>query len=107
MRKFIIVLLLLLCAIAFAKTWEASSKLCYEVTGGFWFPDHKWTDKGEPWIKSLMYMEQLYDYGEYGLFFGYESPGYCFGCDWINPFNVIDGSDYAPNKDEFQIKDSI
>ena len=101
MRKVVVTLLLLLCVTAFAKTWDAKLKFCYEITGGFWFPDHKWTDKGEPWIKSLMYGEE---FGEVGLYFGFESTGYCFACDWVNPFNLI----FSGNQEErLSIKDSI
>lgn len=104
MRKVVITLLLLLCVTAFAKTWDAKLKFCYEITGGFWFPDHKWTDKGEPWIKSLMYGEQIYDYGEYGLSFDFEYVGYCFTCDWENPFNLF----FTGGKEQrLSIKDSV
>ena len=88
MRKFIIVLLLLLCTTVFAKTWEANLEWCGEEYGGFWFPDHKWTDKGEPWIKSFINGEELYDYKDFGISFNFESPYICVGCEMLNPFDI-------------------
>ena len=107
MKKLFVALLFVLCAAAFSKTWEAETRLCYEVTGGFWFPDHNWTDKGEPWIKPLMYGETIWDYDEYGISFNYHDPGYCFACEWVDPFNMRYRPRLATAENELLMEDSV
>ena len=67
------ILLLCLSAILWAKTWEADWMEC-SAEEGFWFPNHNWTDKGEPWIKPLLIGDSLENYNETGIFFSYLYP---------------------------------
>ena len=57
------ILFLCLSAIPWAKTWEADWMAC-SANEGFWFPNHNWTDKGEPWIKPLLIGDSLENYNE-------------------------------------------
>ena len=85
MKKCLIALFLLFSTVALAKTWEANLRIC-EGYGGFWFPNHNWTDKGEPWIKPFMNGELLEDYKETGISFNYDEPkGYCSRSDLVCP----------------------
>ena len=96
MKKYLMVLFLLLGSVAFAKTWEANLRSC-DGYGGFWFPNHNWTDKGEPWIKPFFNGEYLGDYREYGLSFNYqdrakrercyETVENSFGMEWTPIFS--------------------
>ncbi len=72
MKKCLITLFLLFSTVALAKTWEANLQSC-DGYGGFWFPNHNWTDKGDPWIKPFLNGESLGDYKEYGLSFNYQN----------------------------------
>ena len=67
------ILLLCLSAIPWAKTWEANLRSC-DGHWGFWFPNHNWTDKGEPWIKPFQEGKTLEDYNETGFSFNSEDP---------------------------------
>jgi hypothetical protein len=73
MKKCLIALFLLFSTVALAKTWEVNLRSC-DGYGGFWFPNHNWTDKGEPWIKPLSQGESLEKYRETGVFFNYLYP---------------------------------
>ena len=75
MKKCLIVLFLFFSTVALAKTWEANLQSC-DGYGGFWFPNHNWTDKGEPWIKPFMDGESLENYKETGISFNYDLPGW-------------------------------
>ena len=74
MRKCLIALFLLFGTVTFAKTWEANLRSC-DGYGGFWFPNHNWTDKGEPWIKPFINGKRLDDYRETGISFNYDFNG--------------------------------
>ena len=67
------ILLLCFSTIPWAKTWEAEWMEC-NANEGFWFPNHNWTDKGEPWIKPLLIGDSLENYNETGIFFSYRHP---------------------------------
>ena len=71
MKKCLIALFLLFSTFALAKTWEANLRSC-DGYGGFWFPNHNWTDKGEPWIKPFINGLRLDDYRETGISFNYD-----------------------------------
>ena len=73
MKKCLIVLILLFSTVALSKTWEAEWMAC-SANEGFWFPNHNWTDKGEPWIKPLLIGDSLENYNETGIFFSYLYP---------------------------------
>ena len=73
MKKILIALFLLFGVVAFAKTWEANLRSC-DGYWGFWFPNHNWTDKGEPWIKHFQEGKTLEDYNETGFSFNSEIP---------------------------------
>ncbi|MBR3070976.1 hypothetical protein [Fibrobacter sp.] len=92
MKKCLIALFLLFSTVALAKTWEANLRSC-DGYGGFWFPNHNWTDKGEPWIKPFIngecpFMDGgcLEYYKETGISFNYvkASPIYTY----YNPFEM-------------------
>ena len=93
MKKILTIVFMLFGVATFAKTWEANLRSC-DGYGGFWFPNHNWTDKGEPWIKPFMKGESLEDYKETGISFNYEEPKeYCslsdLVCpDVVNPFGM-------------------
>ena len=92
MKKCLIALFLLFSSFALAKTWEANLRSC-DGYGGFWFPNHNWTDKGEPWIKPFINGESLRDYKETGISFNYDfhvkrddcyyTDENYFGMEWI------------------------
>ena len=85
MKKILIMVFLLFGEAAFAKNWGANLRSC-DRYGGFWFPNHNWTDKGEPWIKPLMKGNVLEDYMETGISFNYDEPkGYCSQSDLVCP----------------------
>ena len=92
MKNLFIALLFVLSTVAFSKTWEANLEMCsvdnVEDVVGFWFPNHNWTDKGEPWIKPYKFGEDVWDYDENVISFNFEASYYCEGCDWENPFNI-------------------
>lgn len=95
MKKCLIALFLLFGTVAFAKTWEANLRSC-DGYGGFWFPNHNWTDKGEPWIKPFMKGKILEDYNEMGLSFNYDEPeGVCTPPPCLTVENPI-GLTYTP-----------
>lgn len=96
MRKIIITLLILLCFTAFAKTWEGDLQVCHGVTEGFWFPDHKWTDKGDPWIKPFPYMGKLQDFENSGFEFNFDVLGLCLTCEMLNFLQL---NYYPPTRD--------
>lgn len=73
MKKYFIVLFLLFETVAFAKTWEENLGRC-DGYWGFWFPNHNWTDKGEPWIKPFQEGNTLEDYNETGFSFNSKFP---------------------------------
>lgn len=82
MIKFSIKFFLLLYTLSFAETWEANLERC-KGFGGFWFPNHNWTDRGEPWIKpfgndinTFFSEDSLNHFGEPGLYFNYSMPGW-------------------------------
>lgn len=74
MKKCLMALFLLFSTFALAKTWEANLRSC-DGYGGFWFPNHNWTDKGEPWIKPFINGKHLGDYREMGISFNYDFNG--------------------------------
>ena len=89
MKKYLMVLFLLLGPVAFAKTWEANLRSC-DGYWGFWFPNHNWTDKGESWIKPFQEGKTLEDYNEMGFSFNSEVlPGN--NCDLTveRPFGLL------------------
>lgn len=73
MKKCLIALLFLFSTVVLAKTWEANLRSC-DGHWGFWFPNHNWTDKGEPWIKPFQEGKTLEDYNETGFSFNSEDP---------------------------------
>ena len=93
MKKCLIALFLVFSTVALAKTWEVNLQSC-DGYGGFWFPNHNWTDKGEPWIKPFVKGKSLEDYKEAGISFNYDEPkGYCSLSDLVcpaveNPFGM-------------------
>ncbi|MCF0125171.1 MAG: hypothetical protein HUJ68_05345, partial [Clostridia bacterium] len=108
MKKIILLIAFLFICLTFAKTWEAYLQRC-DGLGGFWFPDHNWTDKGEPWIKPFLFGENLRDYGETGLSFNYIEPeSACrsyYDCnDLYNPFDL---KYTAPQNSKYSTNDSI
>ena len=107
MKKFFVALLFVLSTVAFSKTWEAETRFCDEVTSGFWFPNHNWTDKGEPWIKPLMFGEFLNEYEDYGISFNYYYSYYCFACDYVNPFNIRYLPPSSTAENEILMEDSV
>lgn len=82
--KNIALLLLCLSAVLWGKTWEANLRSC-DGYGGFWFPNHDWTDKGEPWIKPFVESKHLEDYGEMGISFDFFKQSYLTA---YNPFEM-------------------
>lgn len=119
MKKCLIALFLLFSTVALAKTWEVNLRSC-DGYGGFWFPNHNWTDKGEPWIKPLSQGESLEKYRETGVFFNYLYPTVdCpldsfdpdFDSDWCVESNLNNHFDvrFTPTSSDNAdlIKDSI
>lgn len=112
------ILLLCLSAILWAKTWETDWMAC-SANEGFWFPNHNWTDKGEPWIKPLLIGDSLENYNETGIFFSYRHPTVdCllnpnpeFDIDLCEEYNMNNDFDvrYTPTSSDKAglIKDSI
>lgn len=85
MKKILTIVFMLFGVATFANTWEANLRSC-DGYGGFWFPNHNWTDKDESWIKPFMKGETLEDYKETGISFNYDEPkGYCSQSDLACP----------------------
>lgn len=118
MKKCLIVLILLFSTVALSKTWEAEWMAC-SANEGFWFPNHNWTDKGEPWIKPLLIGDSLENYNETGIFFSYLyptvdcllNPNPEFDIDLCAEYNMYNNFDvrYTPTSSDKAglIKDSI
>ena len=106
MKKCLIALFLLFSTVVLAKTWEANLRSC-DGYGGFWFPNHNWIDKGEPWIKPFVNGAYLGDYKEFGISFNYETHGKRESC-YYTVENIF-GMEWTPfSSDKMtQSKDSV
>ncbi|MCF0216736.1 MAG: hypothetical protein HUK21_09720 [Fibrobacteraceae bacterium] len=75
MKFSFILSVLLFRTIVFSSAWEANLEQCQDF-GGFWFPGHPLAEKSEPWIKPFPNGGSLEDFGETGMSFNYDMPGW-------------------------------
>lgn len=111
MKKTAIAFLVLFASLSIAETWEAQLEQCQDF-GGFWFPGHALVEKGEPWIKPFPDGGSLSDYGETGVSFNYDVPGWkCLpgeNCpEFYNVFSLRYTDNAANRTNAVALEDSI